>query len=498
MNQRRNRKKELARRTLVYALMTATLVVALCVLLFTMLGYRFNPTTREVEQAGLVQYNSFPRGATVAVDSANLEITPTKNMVMPGQHQFSMKLTGYESWQKTVMIRSDTVTQLDYARLVPSERKISTMRDMTGVETTKFAPGGRYMLGIGVTAESRPMALWGDVRSADAPRFSEQLLDTTLLAGYDDELHHEHPATTHSYLIHAWDGGGRFVIVQHRYTVEGESMQTQWIRLDRDKPKEIVDISRVVGFAMRDVKFGSSGDNLYVLQENGDVRQVRLGDSTISRPLLTGVEKFSLHGTDTVAFVGVLADAKVAGIWRENWKTPQIIRTLTAEERDLPLRIDVSEYYNKDTVVVNVGDMATIYRGTLPGSEEALMAFLQTGRKIALGRTATDLSVSDNGRFVVLRDYAGFISYDLERMSLSAEIALRGDTQLRWLDGFHLWHVDETGNLLMQEFDGANPYKLLPAAASHDVTLSSDGKFVYGLLEKDGVLELRRLAMTVK
>ena len=61
MNQRRNRKKELARRTLVYALMTATLVVALCVLLFTMLGYRFNPTTREVEQAGLVQYNSFPR-----------------------------------------------------------------------------------------------------------------------------------------------------------------------------------------------------------------------------------------------------------------------------------------------------------------------------------------------------------------------------------------------------------------------------------------------------
>ena len=74
MNQRRNRKKELARRTLVYALMTATLVVALCVLLFTMLGYRFNPTTREVEQAGLVQYNSFPRGATVAVDGANLEI----------------------------------------------------------------------------------------------------------------------------------------------------------------------------------------------------------------------------------------------------------------------------------------------------------------------------------------------------------------------------------------------------------------------------------------
>ena len=214
MNQRRNRKKELARRTLVYALMTATLVVALCVLLFTMLGYRFNPTTREVEQAGLVQYNSFPRGATVAVDSANLEITPTKNMVMPGQHQFSMKLTGYESWQKTVMIRSDTVTQLDYARLVPSERNIATMRDMTGVETTKFAPGGRYMLGIGVTAESRPMALWGDMRSADAPRFSEQLLDTTLLAGYDDELHPEHPATTHSYLIHAWDGGGRFVIVQ--------------------------------------------------------------------------------------------------------------------------------------------------------------------------------------------------------------------------------------------------------------------------------------------
>lgn len=500
MYQNRNRKREIARRTFVYATMVTTLVVALCVLLFVMLGYRFDPTTRQIDQAGLVHYNSFPRGAMVAVDGTNLNTTPVKNMIMPGQHQITMKLKGYESWQKAITIRSDTVTQLDYARLVPTEKTIAMVRDMTGLETAKFSKDGRYIVSIGHTADSQLVASWGDLRDIDAPRFTEQLLDTTLLAGYDDALHPDRQPTAHRFTIHSWDKNGRFVVVKHNYTIDGQAEQIQWVLLDREKPKELVDISSVVGFVMQDVELiGTNGDSLYVLQDTGDIRRVNLGDSTISRPLLSGVEEFSLYGSDTISFVAHDASTRLAGLWREDWKQYQTIRTLTAAEQEKPIHISVSEYFGKDTVAVSVGDTTTIYRGTLPGSETALEAFLQTGKKMSLGRSVTSLSISDNGRFVVMRDKTGFISYDLERASLSAEIALRGgDTDLKWLDNFHVWHVDETGQLLIQEFDGANSHKLLPALSSYDATLSSDGKYIYSFSEKDGALQLQRLSMIAK
>ena len=499
MYQKKNRKREIARRTFVYATMVTALVVALCVLLFMMLGYRFDPMTRKVDQAGLVHYNSFPRGAIVAVDGVTLNTTPVKNMIMPGQHQITMKLNGYESWQKAVTIRSDTVTQLDYARLVPTEKSVTTVRDMTGLETTKFSPNRRYIAGLGYNAEGQLTVLWGDLRDVDIPRFTEQPLDTTLLAGYDDISHPDRRPTTHRLIVHSWDKNSRFVVVKHSYVIDGQTEQTQWLRLDREKPNDLVDISSVVGLVIHDVELiGTNGDSLYILQDTGDVRRVSLGGSTISHPLISGVEEFLVYGDDTIAFVASNASTRLAGIWRESWKQSQTIRTLTADEQEKSIHISVSEYFGKDTVAVSVGDTATMYRGTLPGSEAALEAFLQTGKKMSLGRSATSLSISDNGRFVLMRDETGFISYDLERASLSAEIALRGDTDLKWLDDFHAWHVDENGQLLMQEFDGANPHKLLPALSGYDATLSSDGKYVYAFSKKDEVLQLQRLAMTVK
>ena len=499
MYQKKDRKKEIARRTLIYATMTVSLVVLLGVLLFMMLGYRFDPTTNTVEQAGLVQYSSFPRGAMVSIDGTNLDKTPAKNMVMPGQHQFAMKLTGYETWQKPITVRSDTVTQLDYARLVPTERKVSDVRDVTGLETAKFTANGRYVVGIGLNEESALISLWGDLRNADSLKFTEQAIDTTLLAGYDDASHPDRSPTKHSFLIYSWSENSRFVIVKHNYTIDGEATKTQWLRFDRENQTKLLNITDLVGFDIADAKFiGDGGDALYVLQSDGSIRRVRLDDSTISNPLVTGVEEFSLYDEKTIVFVASRDETRVAGIWREDWSEEQIVRTLTTSEKNYKMHIKASEYFNKDTVVVSVDETATIYRGALPGTEAALEAFLQTGKKISLGRAATDVSMSDDGRFIILRDDAGFISYDLERASLSAEIVLSGNKNLEWLDDFHVWQVDESGDLLMREFDGANPSKLLKSNPKYGSTLSSDGKYVYTFSETDGELQLQRLAMTVK
>ena len=114
MYQKKNRTKELARRTFVYTLMTLSLIILLTFLTFRMLGYTFDPNTKELQQTGLVQYESHPGGALVYVDDMELRRTPTKSTVLPGKHTFSMKLDKYEPWQKTLNIKSDTVTILNY------------------------------------------------------------------------------------------------------------------------------------------------------------------------------------------------------------------------------------------------------------------------------------------------------------------------------------------------------------------------------------------------
>ena len=49
----------------------------------------------------------------------------------------------------------------------------------------------------------------------------------------------------------------------------------------------------------------------------------------------------------------------------------------------------------------------------------------------------------------------------------------------------------------MQEFDGLNTVELMPSSADYDSLLTNDGKYVYSWLSSDGVLELRRMSMSI-
>ena len=92
MNPRLSRKKELAKRTLVYGLMVTSVLVLLTVLMMAVLGYQWDLKTRSVEQTGLVQFNSFPSSAMVSMDGRALSSrTPTKSTGAPGKIQFAMQ-----------------------------------------------------------------------------------------------------------------------------------------------------------------------------------------------------------------------------------------------------------------------------------------------------------------------------------------------------------------------------------------------------------------------
>ena len=162
--------KEIVRRTLVYTTMTLMVIGLIVVLLWHNFGYQFNSKDLKIEQNSLVQYDSFPRGAQVSIDGNAFNLTQTKGLIVPGQHQFTMKLNGYEPWQKTLDIKAGTVTHLVYARMIPEKKESTNLKEYPVLESAKFAPGGRFMAGVGVV-NGTPKLFWGDVRSYNNPKF---------------------------------------------------------------------------------------------------------------------------------------------------------------------------------------------------------------------------------------------------------------------------------------------------------------------------------------
>lgn len=490
MNRRRPRSLELARRVFVYTLMVVAVSVLLVILTLRVLGYQFNLETRTVEQTGLVQYNSFPRGAMVQIDGNQYETTQTKNTVLPGQHQFAMSLKGYENWHKTLDIKAGTVTWLSYVRLVPTEKKIESVHEFDQLESVKTSADSRFMAGISHDENGSLAINYIDFRDSRRPKVSEQALDLNKLSGYEDVT------TTHSFEIVEWSKGGRYLILKHNFKTEGGTDQHEWLMADRESPSGLVNITRLINLPILEIHM-AEGKEAYMLQEGGDIRRIVIDSGLVSGPIISGVESFGIYDADSIAYVGKQGDQRVTGVWRRGWTQPTLISKLPRTDKS-PVHVAISKYFFKDTVVVASGPTLTIYRGTLPGSEEAKAAFLQTGKTFTLNRQVGNLQISSNGRFVVAEDKSGFVTYDLERDSTSQELRKYQPSKINWLDEYHVWQVDETGHLIMQEFDGINSHQLMPAEAGQDVVLTSDNKYIYGFAKKeDGKTELRRLYMTI-
>jgi hypothetical protein len=96
---------------------------------------------------------------------------------------------------------------------------------------------------------------------------------------------------------------------------------------------------------------------------------------------------------------------------------------------------------------------------------------------------------------------AHFVSYELEHQRTTNGMVAVNEGQapatLQWLDGSHLWNVNNDA-VFMRDFDGTNTFNIMPSAG-FDVTLSQNGRFFYsiGKDDKDG-FQLQRVRMILE
>lgn len=489
MHPRLSRKKELARRTFVYALMTFSMLGLLIVLMMAVLGYQFDINTRSVERTGLVQYNSFPRSATVTVDGKVAGRTQAKSNVLPGARQFAMNLSGYEPWQKTVNIQEGTLTWLSYVRLVPTQKTITSSLSLPSLNTVLSSPDERYMATWRVE-DGVPSVGLVDFRSSDNPVITEHVATTEQVGG----LELDNPAVSRKFTVTSWSANSRYFVTKHEYSLGDGSSHTEWLWSDRDALASTVNLDALFGFSADDVQpMRSRG--VFILADN-DVRQAAIGSGTLSRPLVTQVDSFSLRDDDVLTYASQTDSDMVVGVWKRGGPAPVTIASYPKGGDSRP-HIASSRYFNKDTVAVAMGQQVTFYRGDIPTTDEGLAAFLQTGSTFMFNRQVERLQFSATGRFLIAEDDKNFVSYDLERKDVSQNVRKYSSSKLGWIDDYHTAQVDETGVLTMQEFDGLNTNLLMEVSPELDHVLTQDGRYLYGWKVGDETVELLRLSMTV-
>jgi hypothetical protein len=481
-----SKKRQVLTRIAVYSLMNISIVLLLGISLLYTLGYRFDSQAQKVEQSGLIQYASVPPGASVKVDGSDIGVrSPTKSVVLPGTHEFVMELKNYETWRKSLVIESGTLTWLSYARLIPKKLSVEPITHLSTLVQTLSSPDKRFMAAI--TEASQPVFQIYDLTAANV----KQSIITLNPTDYTDANTQD---ITHHFAFVKWDKTGRYLLVKHDY-----NDKTEWLVIDRQDGILKINVTKTMDIAIDDAQFSEiDGTQLFVLTGN-DVRKINLTAGTMSRPVVTSVIEFHVHDDDTISYVS-WSDAKKlhrnVGIVK-NGKQTAVLHTSTADP-SVPLHVFASHYFNKDYVVISEGKKLSLFSGEFPGgqSETTKLGKPQT---FAVMSDVTSLGMNPSGRFVLAGYDKSYASYDIERQAFVPTIGLEQASKprkLNWLDDYYLWS-DQGGTLTLREFDGENGHVVNTVIPEFDVTLSQNGTYLYSIGPAKTGYQLQRVKLVL-
>ena len=459
-----------------YGVMTTAVALISTICIFLVLGYRLDLKSGDVEQGALLQFRSFPSGATITLDRETLSfVTPGKRGVDTGEHTVTMQLDGYKTWQKTFTVKASELRWLNYPRMVPETVRTTAAKEFPTIADAAPSPDKKWLL-VQPAADKAEFTLV-DLRDDEKPVYSQLVLPAASYTQNDGQ--------PHVFSLEEWDFGARYVLVKH---VTGDV--TEYLRLDRTDIDKTVNVSSKLGINISDIHFSGTNGSVFYALENGSVRRLDSGSGTISQPLVKDVESFDLYKTSTISYVKKPIENKVGvGVVVDG----KAVRVATYDST-MPIQVDLAEYFNDYYLAIGRGTSVQIYKDPETSKRKKLVSF-------ATSSAISWLRFNNSGRFVATGTGSQFTSYDLET-SEKAEVNLPGNAPdpakpLQWIDDYYLASAADN-DLRITEFDGANQHVITAALPGFPVTLNDNGKLLYSLGKtQSGAYVLQASQMTL-
>jgi hypothetical protein len=471
------KRRQLIVRSLIYAAMTLSVVVLVTVLVFIMLGYRFNGDTSSIEQGGLVQFDSQPDGAHITIGRAQLsKTTPGKITVNPGNYLATMSREGYQGWSKNVTVRAGHVLWLNYATLVPDRIETQPLLTLPAAAQAVASPDGKYMAVVPKTSAPNLTLL----ELGDNPKQTSLKIPASLL-----------PTAKASYRIQSWSADSAKLLLR-----AATKKDTRWLLVDRRDTSKTVDLSADEP-DIKDVFFDPrSHDRVFALSQSGELLFIDTTEKTPQSLVSGGVQSVSFLNDSALVYVQKLSrtERSVDYITLGSSHAREIKRIQTKQT----VLAAAGSYFSTPYLALADGPALEVYQlDRLPDSDSdnALSQKLVLSKR--LPGSATHLAIRTGGRFVVAQYARGFATYDIEVGNFTVtDLKQTLASELRWLDRYHIYTTNGK-SLALMEFDGANQHRIVDLSTDFDASQSGNGTYIYSLDKTtDGyVLQRSRLIL---
>ncbi len=496
MQKPRTRRQQLAIRSFTYGVMTLLAVLGVLFCLAWAMGFRFDWNGGKLTQVGLLQFNSFPTGASIDVNGERVSSgTPSRLNVKTGATTVVMSKKGYRTWHKTVNINPSEVVWLDYARLIPASITTDTVKNFSDVEEMRESPDKHWIL-LRTSDNSRydnpterpakqsrkdyykrafTLTL-ADISDAKNVRFSTLSLPSSKITLPTSQKQ------TEKFQIVEWDQGSRYILVKHSV-----GKTTEYLELDREKPSTVKNLSRDFNMNLTDPHFSGTSGEVFFALTGTDIRKFDYDNSSVSAPLVSNVQNYAMYGSDQFAYVATDKHddrtAQIVGIY--NAGKPTTVKTY---DKVMPVTVKLTRFDNVDYLAVARDETVSIYPDPLDKDTKAQSIYLNSPGGVDW------LDISPSGRFVIAAKGEDVVTYDLdssERYSFEVD-SLDGAPE--WLDDCHIV-VNNNGNISFVEFDGANREDIVGAYSR--AILSRNGDYLFSISDSSSGTVLQRSQLVI-
>ncbi len=454
--------------------MTLAAVFGVLLSLAWAMGFRFDFNGGKLTQVALLQFDSFPDGATVKINGSILSSkTTTRENVQAGKNTIEITKNGYRSWQKTVTLNSSEVRWLDYIRLIPNSITTDQVKNFSAISEMLESPNQHWLL-LRTSDNERANNVYAltlaDISDPKNVRFST-------IAINPNEITAPINGQSEKFSIVEWDIGSRYVLVRHQV---GDKVE--YLRIDRENPTITNNLTKTFGLDISEPHFSGTSGQIFFALTGSDLRKFDASNQTTSAPLATGVQSYQLTENNMISFVSteIKGDKTVqtVGIYNDGQ-----VKTIKTYDKVETTRVGVTRYRDKDYLAVARSETVAIYPSPLDENHASNAIYLNSPGGIDW------LDFSPSGRFIIAGHQNKLVDFDLDTNdNYSFELGeVNGAPQ--WADDTHI--VDVSGDMIrLVEFDGANSEDIV--SGSGRVTLSGDEKYLFSFDTTDKNTMLQR------
>lgn len=402
-------------------------------------GYMYDRESGEFTTGGLALIDSTPDEADLWVDGQQVDSTPERLRLAPGEYTFGLFLDGYRPWEKRVEVLAGEVLDVEYPLLIPNTvgttpianlrqpRLIHQSNDQRLVAVVEAAPqeqvrmfrsGGSGLTTIFTLPETSEAVITAIEWSTDGSR----LLVTTEGANAE-----------------------RFLVL-----VEGEGTPLA--------------LNELLGAGATSFDFSTDSETLYALTA-GDLVALDITSEQVT-PVAKDVSAYYLQGDELY-----LVQTHSSGT--------RIIHLVEGESRTVH-ELDSNDSYTLDLTVYNDDKVLILHNRTREQVTLLSDVDSQVRTRTLPLRAAAQIYLNPSRRFLVMQNQAQFLTYDFNHGELYAfELETAPTAALSWYDDWHLL-ASLAGSAVLLEFDGKHQEQLALAEA-FGVSGSRRERMVYSI-----------------